>query len=55
VLASASLRLAIVSIVTSQNSCVAKQDYMVLLDENGKAVSSGGMAKLVAEVLCRLA
>jgi hypothetical protein len=27
---------------------------MVLLDENGKAASSEGMAKLVAEVLCSL-
>ncbi len=51
----ASLRLVIVVIVTSQTLCVAKQDYMVLLDENGKAASSEGMAKLVAEVLCSLA
>ena len=26
------------------------QDYVVLLDERGKALSSEGMAKLVAEV-----
>jgi len=51
----ASLRLVIVAIVTSQTLCVAKQDYVVLLDENGKASSSEGMAKLVAEVLCSLA
>jgi len=51
----ASLRLVIVAIVTSQTLCVAKQDYVVLLDENGKAASSEGMAKLVAEVLCSLA
>jgi len=55
VLDPASLRLVIVVIVTSQTLCVAKQDYMVLLDENGKAASSEGMAKLVAEVLCSLA
>jgi len=54
VLDSASLRLAMVAIVTCQTLCVAKQDYMVLLDENGKAASSEGMAKLVAEVLCSL-
>ncbi len=41
--------------MTSQTLCVAKQDYVVLLDENGKAASSEGMAKLVAEVLCSLA
>jgi len=51
----ASLRLVIFAIVTSQTLCVAKQDYVVLLDENGKAASSEGMAKLVAEVLCSLA
>ena len=51
----ASLRLVIIAIVTSQTLCVAKQDYVVLLDENGKAASSEGMAKLVAEVLCSLA
>ncbi|DBA67452.1 TPA: hypothetical protein ACH3X2_001736 [Trebouxia sp. C0005] len=28
---------------------ITPQDYMVLLDENGKAASSEGMAKLVAE------
>lgn len=48
------LRLVIVAIMTSQTLCLARQDYMVLLDENGKAASSEGMAKLVAEVLCSL-
>ena len=30
--------------------CCFKQDYVVLLDERGKAATSEGMAKLVAEV-----
>lgn len=32
------------------NLRLAKQDHLVLLDERGKALSSTGMAELVAEV-----
>ena len=37
------------SVVSSISRCIL-QDYVVLLDERGKMMSSEGMAKLVAEV-----